>query len=130
MNKTRITVDSVLDKDHVRVLISTDGKTEKPMIMEKKALEELLKERKDLWEKDKEGKDKLVRHIESEVVSFTDTDTAFFDELTKKVRRRDIKKIRRDDIKRGLKKPERLTGTRRGVILRRQKKLRERMEGT
>ena len=62
MTGTRITVDSVIDKKHVRVLISTDGKTEKPVIMEMDALKELVKDRKELFKKDK--KSELRRDID------------------------------------------------------------------
>ncbi|MHA2302156.1 MAG: hypothetical protein ACXACD_14515 [Candidatus Thorarchaeota archaeon] len=124
MARTRIYVDSVIDKDHVRVLISTDGKTETPVIMEKKALEKLLKDKKDLWRKvklkDKEER-RLKRNIEGEAVTFPEADTPFFKQLVTRFRRpprltderrvppdeRRVKRIKVRDIKTGLKKPTR-----------------------
>ena len=131
MTETRITVDSVIDKDHVRVLISTDGKTEKPVIMEKKALKELVKGTKEFFDKDK--KDELKRDLEGEVATFKERGTSvapprvhtFFV-------RREKKTIRARDVRRdltGLKKPKSLTKTRLSNIRRKQKKLRKRMEG-
>lgn len=129
MTRTRITIDSVLDRDHVRVLISTDGKTEKPVVMEKAALEELLTDRKELWTKDRNGKDRLIRDIEGEVVSFDQTDTPFFTELSSAVRPREIRRISRRDIRRDLKTPKRETEVQRREIRKIHEKLRKRMGG-
>ncbi|MFW9835518.1 MAG: hypothetical protein ACFFEK_16065 [Candidatus Thorarchaeota archaeon] len=129
MARTRITIDSVLDRDNVRVLISTDGKTEKPVVMEKEALKELLKDRKELWTKDREGKDRLIRDIEGEVVSFEQTDTPFFTEISAAFRPREMRKIRRRDIRRDLRTPKRETEDRRKKIRKIQDKLRKRMGG-
>jgi siroheme synthase (precorrin-2 oxidase/ferrochelatase) len=129
MARTRITIDSVLDRDNVRVLISTDGKTETPVVMEKEALKELLKDRKELWTKNREGKDRLIRDIEGEVVSFEQTDTPFFIEISTIVRPREVRKIRRRDIRRGLRTPKRETEGRRKKIRKIQEKLRKRMGG-
>jgi siroheme synthase (precorrin-2 oxidase/ferrochelatase) len=129
MARTRITIDSVLDRDNVRVLISTDGKTETPVVMEKEALKELLKDRKELWTKNREGKDRLIRDIEGEVVSFEQTDTPFFIEISTIVRPREVRKIRRRDIRRGLRTPKRETEGRRKKIRKIEEKLRKRMGG-
>lgn len=142
MARTRIYVDSVLDRDHVRVLISTDGKTETPIIMEKKALEKLLRGKKDFWktfnvrnieEKKTLPVTKLKRKIEGEVVTFPESETPFFEKLVKDFRRPPklideslVKRVKMSRIKDGLKIPTRSRGKLRESLLKRQEELRKR----
>ena len=136
MARTRIYVDSVIDKDHVRVLISTDGKTEKPLILEKKAFEELVKDEKDFWKEVTKGRRtirKLRRDIEGEVVTFPDTETPFFKDLTKSFERppreideHRVRRVKRSNITRELKRPTRATGQLRRKLHDRQERLRKR----
>ena len=44
-SNVRLTIDSILDKDRVRILISTDQRTEKDFVVTKSDLNRLLKER-------------------------------------------------------------------------------------
>ena len=140
MARTRIYVDSVLDRDHVRVLISTDGKTETAIVMEKEALEKLLRDKEDFWESvdiRRKGETKRVkmlkRKIEGEVVTFPESETPFFEKLVKDYQRppklldeKLVKKVKKQRIKDGLKKPTRSRGTLRNLLLERQEELRKR----
>ncbi|MFX1580209.1 MAG: hypothetical protein ACFFBJ_11215 [Promethearchaeota archaeon] len=140
MTRTRIYVDSVLDRDHVRVLISTDGKTETAIVMEKEALEKLLRDKEDFWESvniRRKGETKRVkmlkRKIEGEVVTFPENETPFFEKLVKDYQRppklldeKLVKKVKKQRIKDGLKKPTRSRGTLRNLLLERQEELRKR----
>ena len=124
MAKTRIYIDSVLDRDTVRVLISTDGKKETPVIMEMKALEKLLEKRDDLWEtfevrrKGKiETRRVLRRNIEGEALTFDKSETPFFEKLVKDhggpfrlTERGEVRRVKRDSIGVRLKKPSRSRG--------------------
>jgi len=142
MARTRIYVDSVLDRDHVRVLISTDGKTEEPIIMKRKALEKLLRGKKEFWKKfmvrdieKKETKtvERLIWKIEGEVVTFPESETPFFEKLVKDFRRpprltdeREVKRVGMARIKDGLKRPTRSRGKLRHSLLEKQEELRKR----
>ncbi len=115
----RITIDSVLDKNRVRVLVSTDGKTEKSIIMDKVAVKQLLKSTK------------LKRRIEGEVYSLKDQErsVAGFLKITPSSRLlREIPPEQRQKIKK-LKKPQKVTPTKQMHIRSLQRKLRERMGG-
>jgi hypothetical protein len=117
----RITIDSVLDENHVRVLISTDGKTEKAIVMEKTAVKQLLSSKR------------LKRRIEGEVFSMKDPEKSVATYLRSRVPSgilREIPSEQRQKLKK-LKKPESLTSTKRKRRIRGlQEKLRERMGGT
>ena len=131
MARTRIYVDSVLDKEHVRVLISTDGKTEKPLILDKDAFEVLVKDEKEFWKDVTRGRRtirKLRRDIEGEVITFPDSETPFFKDLEETFKRPPrlmdegrVRKVRKENLQRQFKKPTRATG-------KLQKKLRDRRE--
>lgn len=142
MARTRLYVDSVLDRDHVRVLISTDGKTETAIIMEKKALEKLLRGKKEFWrqfkvrdiaERRTKTEERLIRKIEGEVVTFPESETPFFEKLVKDFRRpprlmdeSQVRKVKVERIKDGLKKPARSRGRLRNDLIERQEVLRKR----
>ena len=139
MAKTRIYIDSVLDKDTVRVLISTDGKKETPVILEMKALERLLKKRKDLWKTfevrrkgEIETRVVLRRDIEGEALTFDESETPFFEKLVKDhggpfrlTERGEVKRVKPDRITRRFKKPSRARGGLRKKIETRKKALRK-----
>lgn len=140
MVRTRIYIDSVLDRDTVRVLISTDGKTETPVIMEMAALEKLLEEKNEFWrtvEVRRKGQTRklrvLKRDIEGEAITFDRTETPFFEKLVKDHGGRfsltdegDVRRVKKGRIKDGLKKPSRSRGTLRQKLERRKKTLRRR----
>lgn len=114
--EVRITVDSMLDENRVRVLISTDGKKERPVIMEKKALAKLLQV------------EKLERKMEGDVFTIEDR-TASIEGLAPRV---GVDRLREDDIPATLlrlKKPTSATGAKRTRIRKLQKTLRRRMGG-
>ena len=67
----RLCIDSMLDSERVRILVSTDGKTEKPFIVEKKNLARLLKIKK------------IPRDAESNVYEFEDVEGKTIAYLTK-----------------------------------------------
>ena len=74
MVRTRIYIDSVLDRDTVRVLISTDGKTETPVIMEMAALEKLLEEKNEFWrtvEVRRKGQTRKLRVLKRDIENGT-----------------------------------------------------------
>jgi hypothetical protein len=141
MVRTRIYVDSVLDRDHVRVLISTDGKTETAIILEKEALEKLLRDKEDFWESvdiRRKGETKRVRilkrKIEGEAITFPESETPFFEKLVRDYQRppkltdeKQVKKVKKERIKDGLKKPTRSRGKLRNSLLKRQEELRKRV---
>ncbi|MCK4567185.1 MAG: hypothetical protein KAU48_07740, partial [Candidatus Thorarchaeota archaeon] len=125
MTRTRVYVDSVVDNKHVRVLISTDGRTEKPLIIEKEALEIMVESREEFWrevsirgsEGPRRKERKLRRDIEGKVVLFPEADTPFFMELVKSFQRpprlrdeKQVKIVRKRDIKRELKRTVSETG--------------------
>lgn len=114
--KVRITIDSVLDKDRVRVLISTDGKREKSVIMEKTALAKLLQV------------EKLERKIEGDVYTIEDRGAAF----EGVIHRPDVTRLRASEIPDAvlrLRRPKSATGAKRTRIRNLQKTLRRRMGG-
>ena len=67
----RLCIDSILDTERVRILVSTDGKTEKPLIVAKKNLARLLKIRK------------IPRDAESNVYELEDIESKTMAYLTK-----------------------------------------------
>ena len=139
MAKTRIYIDSVLDRDTVRVLVSTDGKRETPVIMEMEALEILLQKRTDLWEtfevrrKGKiETRTVLKRNIEGEALTFDASETPFFEKLVKdhggpfRLRESgEVQRVKHDQITRRFKKPSRARGSLRRKLETRKKALRK-----
>lgn len=131
-------MDSVLDRDTVRVLISTDGKTETPVIMDMTALEKLLKDKSEFWravEVRRKGETKtlrvLRRDIEGEAITFDKTDTPFFEKLVEDhggplrlTEKGEVRRVKKSGIKDGLKKPSRERGNLRKKLERRKKEIR------
>lgn len=108
--------------------------------MEMKALEKLLRDRKDFWKTfevrrkgEIETRKVLRRDIEGEAVTFDESETPFFERLVKDhggpfrlTDRGEVRRVEKERIKEGLKKPSRSRGSLRRKLESRKKDLRRR----